>query len=172
MAIDHHWHHRAAAPQEVGCAVVTVSDTRSETDDLSGAAIRTLLGGAGHPVRTYAIVPDESVAIRSALTCALERADTLAIIVNGGTGVAPRDVTIESVASLWTKELPGFGELFRALSYAEIGPAAFLSRATAGVVAGKFVAVLPGSPSACRLAMERLILPELAHVAALLAGAP
>jgi len=164
--------HRKAAPQDVGCAVVTVSDTRSEADDLSGAGIRAQLEGAGYPVRSYAIVPDDSGAIRGALTRALERADTLAVIMNGGTGVAPRDVTIESIAHLWTKELPGFGELFRALSYAEIGPPAFLSRATAGIQGGKFVAVLPGSPGACRLAMERLILPELVHVAALLAGAP
>jgi molybdenum cofactor biosynthesis protein B len=164
--------HRGAAPREVGCAVVTVSDTRREADDLSGAEIRAQLGGAGYPVRSYVIVRDESEAIRGALNRALERADTRAVIMNGGTGVAPRDVTIESIAGLWTKELPGFGELFRALSYAEIGPPAFLSRATAGVLGGKFVAVLPGSPAACRLAMERLILPELAHVAALLAGAP
>ena len=93
----------------------------------------------------------------------------VAVIVSGGTGIARRDVTIESLKSLWTKELPGFGELFRALSFAEIGAAAFLSRATAGIVAGKFVAVVPGSPAACRLAMERLILPEIGHVAGLLA---
>lgn len=162
---------RDAQPGHVGCAILTVSDTRTEADDLSGAAIRTLLGDAGHAVKCYALVPDDVVAIRRAVTDAVQRTDVMAVIVNGGTGISDRDTTVESLAGLWTKELPGFGELFRMLSFAEIGAAALLSRATAGVVAGKFVAVLPGSPAACRLALERLILPELGHVAALLAPA-
>jgi molybdenum cofactor biosynthesis protein B len=145
-----------------------VSDSRSERNDASGEAIRTMLEAAGHPVRVYAIVPDEPTAIRAAVLDAVARADTVALVVSGGTGIAPRDVTIESVAELWEKTLPGFGELFRALSHAEVGPSAFLSRATAGVVGGKFVAILPGSPAACRLAMARLILPELGHIAGLL----
>jgi len=160
--------HHSVAGAEVGCAVLTVSDTRTEADDESGGILRDLLERAGHSVLWYAIVADDPIAIRTALTSAIERRGVLAVVVNGGTGIAPRDVTIESVANLWVKELPGFGELFRSLSFEEIGAPAFLSRATAGVVAGKFVAVLPGSPAACRLAMERLILPELGHVAALL----
>ncbi len=156
------------APEKVGCAILIVSDTRGQHDDASGPAIRTALEAAGHPVRSYAIVPDDAAAIRSALAEAVGRTDTLVVVLSGGTGIAPRDVTIESLAGLWEKELPGFGELFRTLSYAEIGTKAFLSRATAGVVRGKFVVVLPGSPAACRLAMERVILPELGHVAGLL----
>lgn len=161
-------HHPGARPRKVGCAVLTVSDSRTASSDASGAAIRDLLEQAGHSVQSCAIVRDEPVAIRSALTDAVERLDTVAVVISGGTGITPRDVTIETLASLWEKELRGFGEIFRALSYAEIGPAAFLSRATAGVIGGKLVVVLPGSPAACRLAMERLVLPELGHVAELL----
>jgi molybdopterin adenylyltransferase len=152
----------------VSCAIVTVSDTRSAGDDRSGAAIRTKLEGAGHTVSSTVIVRDEAAAIRAAVVAATEQQEIGAVIVTGGTGIAGRDVTIESLAGLWTKELPGFGEIFRALSFAAVGPAAFLSRATAGVIAGVFVAVLPGSPAACELALERLILPELGHIAALL----
>ena len=166
----HHPHPVPAA--EIGCGILTVSDTRTEADDRSGALIRTLLEDAGYPVRTYSIVPDEPVAIRAAVSGAVEQPEVQALIVNGGTGINVRDVTVESTASLWTRELPGFGELFRALSYAEIGAAAFLSRATAGVIAGKFVALLPGSTEACRLAVERLIVPQLGHVAALLSTPP
>ncbi len=98
----------------------------------------------------------------------VQRPDVRAVIVTGGTGIAPRDVTIESLASTWSKELPGFGEIFRALSFAEIGAAAFLSRATAGVIGDSFVAVLPGSPAACELALSRLLLPALGHAVGLL----
>jgi molybdenum cofactor biosynthesis protein B len=161
-------HHGALVRERIGCAILTVSDTRTEQDDASGHLIRTLLELAGHPIRCYAIVPDEPVAIHSAVSGAVDRDDVLALIVTGGTGIAPRDVTVDSVADLWTRELPGFGELFRALSFAEIGPTALLSRATAGVMAGKFVALLPGATVACRLALERLIVPVLGHVTALL----
>jgi molybdenum cofactor biosynthesis protein B len=161
--------HQGAAPaREVGCGVLTVSDTRSELDDASGALIRRLLAAAGHPVVAYAVVPDEPVAIRAAVQNAVERADLRALIVNGGTGITTRDVTPESVAGLWSRELPGFGELFRALSFADVGPVALLSRATAGIIAGKFVALLPGSRAACALAVERLIVPVLGHVTTLL----
>jgi molybdenum cofactor biosynthesis protein B len=163
-------HPRSVPAAEIGCGILTVSDTRTERDDASGTVIRALLEDAGHPVRTYSIVPDEPVAIRAAVSGAVEIPDLQALIVNGGTGITARDVTLESTASLWTRELPGFGEIFRALSYDEIGSAAFLSRATAGVIAGKFVALLPGSTAACRLAVERLILPQLGHVVALLAS--
>lgn len=160
--------HGAWAGAHLGCAVVTVSDTRTPADDVSGGEIRRALTEAGHSVTSSTIVRDEPEAIRSQVAEAAKSEAVAAIVVTGGTGIAPRDVTIESLAPLWSKELPGFGEIFRALSYAEVGPAAFLSRATAGVIAGKFVVVLPGSPSACRLALERLVLPELGHVAALL----
>lgn len=160
--------HRSHDPRSVACVVVTVSDTRKAVDDRSGAVIRAALEGAGHVVRESIIVPDEVDAIRDAVTRATARGDVAAVLVTGGTGVARRDVTIESLGTLWTKELPGFGELFRALSFAEVGSAAFLSRATAGVIGNAFVAVLPGSPAACELALQRLVIPELAHIAALL----
>jgi molybdopterin adenylyltransferase len=169
-AARHHGHDRARA--EVGCGVVTVSDSRTPGSDRSGALIRETLERSGHPVRSSVIVLDESAAIRAAVSDLAARDDVAAIIVTGGTGIAARDVTIESLAGLWSKEIPGFGELFRALSFAEIGSASFLSRAAAGVVSGTFVALLPGSPRACKLAMERLILPELGHVAGLLAPSP
>jgi molybdenum cofactor biosynthesis protein B len=163
--------HRGDAPARgVGCGILTVSDSRDLGHDLSGAAIRDLLREAGYPVVWHEVVRDEPAAIRAALTGALDRADVIAVIIDGGTGIAARDVTIESLEGLWTKELPGFGELFRSLSFAEIGAPAFLSRATAGIVGGKFVAVLPGSTAACRLATERLIVPSLRHIAALLAS--
>lgn len=161
-------HHRANLVRSVQCAVVTVSDTRTATDDRSGDVIRGLLALADHSVVSSVIVRDDLEAIQGAVTTAVQRGDVEAVLVTGGTGIAPRDVTIESLARLWTKELPGFGEIFRALSFAEIGAAAFLSRATAGVIAGCFVAVLPGSPAACELALQRLILPELGHVVGLL----
>jgi molybdenum cofactor biosynthesis protein B len=154
---------------EIPCGIVTVSDTRTAATDQSGAAVRSLLEEKGYPVVLHEIVPDELVAIRAAVTGALERPELRALIVTGGTGIAARDVTVESVATLWARELPGFGEAFRALGFAEIGPKALLSRATAGVIAGKFVALLPGSVAGCRLAMDRLVVPLLGHVTALLA---
>jgi molybdopterin adenylyltransferase len=163
MASHHHGSSRV-----VTCAVVTVSDSRTANDDRSGAVIRSALTEAGHEVVSSVIVPDERAAIREAVESATARAEVGAVIVTGGTGIAARDVTIESLAGAWTKELPGFGEIFRALSFAEIGPAAFLSRATAGIIAGTFVAVLPGSPAACELALRRLVLSELGHVTGLL----
>ncbi len=165
MAPHHHAHDRS----RVGCAIVTVSDTRSTADDRSGAVIRAALEADGHAVVAAAIVRDEAVAIRDAVRAVVDREDVRAVFVTGGTGIAARDVTVESLAGEWTKELPGFGEIFRALSYAEIGPSAYLSRATAGVIADTFVAVLPGSTAACELAMRRLVLPTLGHVTGLLA---
>jgi molybdopterin adenylyltransferase len=161
-------HHGASTSVSLQCAVITVSDTRTAADDKSGSVIRAALVEAGHAVHSSAIVADETQAIYDAVLHLAAAHDIAAIVVTGGTGIAPRDVTIESLAPAWSKELPGFGEIFRALSFAEIGPAAFLSRATAGVIDGTFVAVLPGSPAACRLAMARLILPELGHVVRLL----
>jgi len=159
---EHHRHGHKGL--KVG--VVTASDTRSEETDESGRVIRELLAAAGHHVEHYEVLPDDPGRIRKALLDNLARLD--AIIVNGGTGIAARDSTIEAVRALLDKEIDGFGELFRYLSYQEIGSAAFLSRALAGVAAGKIVVALPGSPDACRLAMEKLLIPELGHMAHLL----
>ncbi len=153
--------HRAHAPRSVACAVITVSDTRTESTDESGALLRKLLEDAGHRVAFAAIVRDEAAAIADAVDRAARVAD--AIVTNGGTGLAPRDVTIETLAPKLEKTLPGFGELFRALSHREVGSAAMLSRAIAGVYRGRLVFCLPGSPDACGLAATALILPELGH---------
>ncbi len=164
MSADAPSAHRAYAPASVGCAVLTVSDSRTVADDSSGKLIRELLEAAGHRAVEHAIVPDESDAIRLAVLRALARADVDAVIATGGTGVSPRDVTPEAVAPLLDKPLAGFGEIFRMLSFQEIGAAALLSRALAGTSGGKIVYVLPGSSGAVRLGMERLVVPELAHV--------
>lgn len=158
--------HRRAAPPSVPTIVVTVSDTRTlETDD-GGALVAELLEGAGHRVVRREIVKDEPAAIGAAVRRGLEDGETRALILTGGTGVAPRDLTPDTVEPLLERVVPGFGELFRALSYAEIGSAALLSRALAGIAAGRVVFVVPGSRGAVRLAMEKLILPELGHLAA------
>ena len=164
MSADAPAAHRAYAPGSVGCAVLTVSDSRSAADDGSGRAIREGLESAGHRVVEHSIVSDDREAIQFAVLRALARAEVDAVIATGGTGVSPRDVTPEAIAPLVEKELPGFGELFRLLSFQEIGSAALLSRALAGTSAGKAVFVLPGSSGAVKLGMERLIVPELAHL--------
>jgi len=146
--------------------VLTASDSRSAETDESGRLIRELLTAGGHRVEYYEVLPDDPVLIRSAVLEHLRNLD--ALIVNGGTGISARDSTIEAIRVLLDKELEGFGELFRYLSYEQIGSAAFLSRAVAGIAAGKIVVALPGSPDACRLAMEKLLLPELGHMAHLL----
>jgi molybdenum cofactor biosynthesis protein B len=156
--------HRAYAPSSVGCAVLTVSDSRTLADDTSGKAIREALEAAGHRAVRHEIVPDDAGEIRLAVLRALARGDVDAVIATGGTGVSPRDVTPEAIEPLFEKPLAGFGELFRMLSFQEIGAAALLSRAAAGTADGKVVFVLPGSAGAVRLGMERLIVPELAHL--------
>ncbi len=147
-------------------AVITVSDTRTPETDTGGDLVCELLEGASHPVPHREIVPDDAERIEAATSAALARDDTRAVILTGGTGVAPRDVTPDAVEVLFDREIPGFGELFRWLSYEEIGSAALLSRALAGVVEGKLVFVVPGSRGGVRLALEKLILPELGHLAA------
>ena len=144
--------------------VITVSDTRTRETDLSGALVRELAEAAGHRVAHYEIVPDEAARIREAITANLPGLD--GIIIDGGTGIAPRDTTVEVVRALLDKELEGFGELFRMLSWQEVGSKAMMSRAVAGVSGGKLLVAIPGLPAACRLALERLILPELHHIAA------
>jgi molybdenum cofactor biosynthesis protein B len=156
--------HRRHAPARVATAVISVSDSRRGSADTGGALVQELLEGAGHPCAGRAAVPDEPAEIAAALRAALARPEVRAVILTGGTGIAPRDRTPEAVAPVLERELPGFGELFRVLSYQEIGAAALLSRALAGLAMGKPVFALPGSPAAVRLALERLILPELGHL--------
>jgi molybdenum cofactor biosynthesis protein B len=163
MSVHEHEKH-ARTNLKVG--VITASDSRTPETDESGKVIRTLLEAAGHRVDYYEILRDDGEKISAALVTNLENLD--AIIVNGGTGITARDNTTEVVKSLLDKELEGFGELFRMLSFQEIGAAAMMSRAIAGVRNGKFVAALPGSPDACRLAMEKLLIPELGHISYLL----
>ena len=157
--------HRAQAPASVRCFVLTVSDTRSEADDSGGALIRELLEAAGHQLVGSRIVRDDKIAIGEALSQAMDGlGDPDVIIATGGSGIGPRDVTPESVCPRVVKEMPGFGEEFRRLSWAEIGAAAMLSRAFAGVIGRTLVFVLPGSVNAVRLAMEKIIVPELGHL--------
>ena len=163
---SHAHHHRRDAVAAVPTAVITVSDTRTPETDSGGDRVAELLAAAGHPVVSREIVPDEAAAIAGALRASLGRDEVRAVILTGGTGVAPRDVTPEAVEPLLERALPGFGELFRALSYADIGSAALLSRALAGLAAGRVVFVLPGSRGAVKLAMEKLVLPEIGHLSA------
>lgn len=147
---------------EIRTAVITVSTTRTEETDTSGRTIRDLLAGAGYQVTASTIVKDDIGAIRSALSLALADAD--AVVVNGGTGLTHDDCTIEAIEPFFEKKIEGFGELFRMLSYEEIGTSALLSRAAAGIVGGKVIFCIPGSTGAVRLATEQIILPELRHI--------
>ena len=156
--------HKSHAPISVSCFVLTVSDTRTEANDTGGQAIRELLQSGGHTVTGHAIVRDDPDAVTSTVTGRLADARTQVIVTTGGTGITSRDGTFEAIDRLFDKRLTGFGELFRMLSYEQIGPAAMMSRAIAGTAQGKAIFVLPGSPDAVRLAMTKLILPELGHV--------
>ncbi len=161
--------HKAAAPAAVGVFALTVSDTRTEATDTSGQAIRALVTGAGHILADSRIVKDEPADVRVAVLTALANPAVQVVITTGGTGITSRDGTYEAIAGLIEKRLDGFGELFRGLSYQEIGAAAMMSRAFAGTVGHRAIFVLPGSEGAVRLAMEQLILPELGHIAQQLA---
>lgn len=156
--------HRQQGPVSVACFVLTVSDTRTADTDTSGRAIRGLLEAAGHRVTAYALVKDDPVAVAAEVRTQLRHSDAEVIITTGGTGITSRDGTYEAIDSLLEKRLDGFGELFRMLSFEEVGAAAMLSRATAGTALRKAIFVLPGSENAVRLAMTRLIIPELGHV--------
>jgi molybdenum cofactor biosynthesis protein B len=156
--------HRAQSPDSVRCCIVTVSDTRTLETDRGGALIEELLKNAGHEVLSREIVTDTQVEIENAARAILESNEAEAIIVTGGSGIGPRDVTPEALKPLLTKELPGFGEIFRVLSYEEVGAASMLSRAFAGLAVRTLIFVLPGSTNAVRLAMEKLIVPELGHL--------
>jgi len=161
-----HEHHRHDARAHLKIAVITASDSRTPETDESGGVIRSILERAGHAIAHYQVLPDSPEQIRRTVADFLPNVD--AVIISGGTGIGARDSTIEAIRPLLSRELEGFGELFRMLSYQEIGPAAFLSRALAGIGQGKIVVALPGSPAACRLAMEKLLIPELGHMAHLL----
>lgn len=156
--------HRAEARRSVACAVLTISDTRTKNDDRSGKVILDHLDQEGHTTAAYEIVPDDANVITELLTRWIANEAIEAIITNGGTGIAGRDVTYDAISGLLEKRLDGFGELFRMLSFPEIGAAAMLSRATAGVSNRTAVFATPGSSNAVRLAMEQLIGPEIGHV--------
>ncbi|PYI50800.1 MogA/MoaB family molybdenum cofactor biosynthesis protein [Paenibacillus flagellatus] len=157
--------HRREAPSSVRCMIVTVSDTRTPETDKSGQLMRQLLEESGYIVADYRIVKDEYEHIRELVRSASEDDRIEAVLLNGGTGIAMRDTTYEAVRDSLDKEMPGFGEIFRYLSYAEdIGPAAILSRAVAGVRGNTAVFSMPGSSGAVRLAMTKIVVPELRHV--------
>jgi len=163
MSVQEHKRH-ARGNLKVG--VISASDTRNPETDESGKLIRQMFVAAGHQVNYYEILPDEAEKISASIALNLPNLD--AIVINGGTGITARDRCTEVVKSLIDRELEGFGEIFRMLSYNEIGSAAMMSRAVAGVRQGKFIAAIPGSPTACKLAMEKLILPEIGHIVSLL----
>jgi molybdenum cofactor biosynthesis protein B len=156
--------HKAVAPSRVRVFVLTVSDTRSDANDTSGAAIIEALKSAGHYVAGKAIEKDEPARVAELVRQQAVIADVDAIITTGGTGLTSRDSTYEAIDALLTKRLPGFGELFRMLSYQDIGSAAMLSRACARTIGTVVVISLPGSEKAVRLAMTKLVIPELAHL--------
>lgn len=160
-------HHRGDVPA-ITCGIVTVSDTRGEADDTSGQRIRALLEGAGHRVGFYRIVRDEPAQIAALLRGAPAEVEVL--ICNGGTGIARRDTTYEAISGLLDKEITGFGELFRMLSWEQVGAAAMISRATAGIAGARAIFSLPGSTKAVELAMTKLILPQLGHIVGLVRG--
>jgi molybdenum cofactor biosynthesis protein B len=160
--------HHAQRLDSVACAVITISDTRTPETDKSGQLIRKRLESAGHRVLGYEIVPDDPPRVRERVVSLCSNEECQIVLLTGGTGLAPRDTTYEAVTSILEKQLDGFGELFRMLSYEEIGAAAMLSRATAGVCKSTLVFSMPGSTGAVGLAMDKLILPEIGHVAWLL----
>jgi molybdenum cofactor biosynthesis protein B len=156
--------HRAVAPASLNLATVTVSDTRTIENDTSGALIVALSEEAGHRIITRMIIPDEPAQLSPLLEGFRARDDLHAVLITGGTGISPRDLTFETVSALLTKPLPGYGELFRMLSFAEIGPACMLSRAVGGLIDRLVVLVMPGSRAGVELAMRKIILPELPHL--------
>lgn len=159
-----HREHRRLAPRAVNVAVLTISDTRTPASDRSGRLILQRLARNGHLVVDYRIVRDDPLGIRRVVGGWKKNRRVEAMILSGGTGISPRDATFEAVERLLSRQLEGFGEIFRWLSYRQVGSAAFLSRAVAGLCGNKVLFSLPGSEKAVRLAMDRLILPELGHL--------
>lgn len=158
--------HRQYAPTILGFAVITVSDSRRPEDDTSGRAIREMAAAEGHRIEDSTLVPDDVAALRAALRRMLAHPGVDVVVTTGGTGLSPRDLTLEAVGPLLDRPIEGFGELFRMLSYQQVGAAAMLSRAAAGLIGERAVFLLPGSPKAVALAMEKLILPEAGHLLA------
>ncbi len=156
--------HKEKAPRSVSCAVLTISDSRTEQDDESGRLIKQKLGENGHRLITYSILKNDADAIEKKIYELLGREELQVVIISGGTGVSHRDITVETISPLLEKKLDGFGELFRFLTYREIGTPSIMSRAIAGVVRGKVILCLPGSLGAANLAMDRIILPEIGHL--------
>lgn len=156
--------HRSQAPRSVRCAVLTISDTRTLEADTGGARLATMLTEAGHEVSARGLVADDPERVQRWIQGQRARDEIQAILTTGGTGVTSRDSTYEAIMQLIDKPIPGFGELFRMLSYQEIGAAAMLSRACAGVSQCRVIIALPGSEAAIRLALEKLVLPELGHL--------
>ncbi len=156
--------HKAKSIKTVKCFVVTISDTRNVSTDQSGQLMKELLASEGHDVLGYRIVKDDPTEVENLLRYVLSRVDLEAVLLTGGTGISPRDGTYEVVSRLLDKQISGFGEIFRFLSYQDIGSSAVMSRAQAGVAAGKVVISLPGSRGAVDLGMQRLVLPELGHM--------
>lgn len=159
-----HLEHKAQAPAQIGCAVITCSDTRTPETDTSGYRMMHMLKDAGHTVLSYQLIADEPKKIKAAVKKAVKNRRVQAIVINGGTGIAKRDSTFEAVDGMLEKRLEGFGEIFRFLTYQEIGSPAIMTRATAGTYKGRVIFSTPGSENAVRLAMEKLILPELGHI--------
>jgi molybdopterin adenylyltransferase len=156
--------HTAQGPPVARCAVITVSDTRTIETDTGGQSLIDHLTIAGHTIVAREIIPDEPARMRPLLESLRDRDDLDVILMTGGTGITTRDQTYETVTSLLNKPLPGYGEIFRMLSYHDIGPAAILSRATGGLIGRKVLLTMPGSPAAIRLAMEKIIIPQLPHL--------
>jgi molybdenum cofactor biosynthesis protein B len=164
MASATYQEHKSHAPNKIGCMVITCSDTRTSETDTSGQLIHRLLKSQGHEVVAYHVVEDEPAQIKDRIAEGLANEAVQAIIINGGTGISKRDSTFEAVDAMLEKRLVGFGEIFRYLTYQDIGSAAIMSRATAGIIKGRILFSTPGSENAVRLAMEKLILPELGHL--------
>lgn len=156
--------HKKHALKNIGFAIVTVSDTRTQADDFSGALIKKLVVKAGHRVIAYELLKNDKNMIIRAASKLLVRDGVDAVVFCGGTGISSKDITVESIRPMFDKELSGFGEIFRSISYKEIGSAAIMSRAIAGVVEGKIVFCIPGSKNAAKLVMEKLILAECGHI--------
>ncbi len=156
--------HKEVSPKNIACAVITISDSRTEANDESGTFLKARMAEAGHQVLFYTLLKNDPEAIRRTFTDLLARPELQVIITTGGTGASHRDVTIETVTTMLEKKLDGFGELFRYLTYQEIGTTSVMSRAMAGVIQGKVVISLPGSLNAVTLAIEKIILPEVGHM--------
>ena len=159
-----HLEHKKVSPTSVSYALIVISDSRTEQDDESGKLFKEQLSQNGHRLMAYALLKNDSAAVRQKITELLKLEELQVIITSGGTGLSRRDVTVETVSPMLEKKLDGFGELFRSLSYTEIGTSSIMSRAVAGVTNGKVIISLPGSLGATRLAIEKIILPEIGHM--------